>query len=228
MIRPSASHRLEAGFVAWIDAANYPCLGAKSALSRDQIEVVIAADLRNDTSDAAIHAGLVQTVARYRAHAELFRSFVVIFETAGDHTEGAFERALWERLQALTDLDRRRGYDHDKRVCDDPEEPDFSLSFGGEAFYAIGLHPNASRLARRFSAPAIVFNIHDQFVRLRASGVFDGLSEAINARDIALCGSKNPMLGRHGDVSEARQYSGRAVDEAWHCPLHRTDSETLP
>ena len=38
-------------------------------------------------------------------------------------------------------------------------------------------------------------------------------------RDEALTGSRNPMLARHGEASEARQYSGRAVDEDWRCPF---------
>ena len=39
-------------------------------------------------------------------------------------------------------------------------------------------------------------------------------------RDEALAGSRNPMLARHGEASEARQYSGRVVDDAWQCPFH--------
>jgi hypothetical protein len=35
---------------------------------------------------------------------------------------------------------------------------------------------------------------------------------------MALAGSINPMLARHGSVSEARQYSGRLVDEDWRPP----------
>ena len=91
--------------------------------------------------------------------------------------------------------------------------PHFSLSFGGEAFFAVGLHPNASREARRFGAPAIVFNLHDQFERLRADGLYDKLRRTILERDEALQGSVNPMLARHGEGSEARQYSGRKVDD---------------
>jgi hypothetical protein len=28
------------------------------------------------------------------------------------------------------------------------------------------------------------------------------------------------MLARHGELSEARQYSGRVVEEGWRCPFH--------
>ena len=100
-----------------------------------------------------------------------------------------------------------------------PTSPHFSLSFGGEAFFVVGLHPNASRPARRFERPALVFNLHDQFERLRDEGKYDKLRSSILDRDEALSGSINPMLARHGEMSEARQYSGRAVTDDWKCPF---------
>ena len=105
-------------------------------------------------------------------------------------------------------------------MSSDPDDPHFSLSFGGEAFFVVGIHPNASRPARRFAKPALVFNLHDQFERLRAEGRYEGMREKILVRDEALAGSRNPMLERHGAASEARQYSGRVVDEGWACPFH--------
>ena len=101
----------------------------------------------------------------------------------------------------------------------DPDDSHFSLSFGGEAFFIVGLHPNASRPARRFPHPTLVFNLHDQFERLRAEGKYEGMREKILVRDEALAGTRNPMLARHGEASEARQYSGRAVGDGWRCPF---------
>ena len=86
----------------------------------------------------------------------------------------------------------------------DPGNPHFSLSFGGEAFFVIGLHPRASRPARRFCRPVLVFNLHDQFERLREQGRYERMREKIMARDEALAGSPNPMLARHGEGSAAR------------------------
>ena len=85
----------------------------------------------------------------------------------------------------------------------DPDDPHFSLSFGGEAFFVVGLHPNAARPGRRFETPALVFNLHDQFDRLRANGVYDRLKATISARDIALAGSLNPMAQPFGQGLEA-------------------------
>ena len=68
----------------------------------------------------------------------------------------------------------------------------------------------------------MVCNLHDQFERLREDGRYAGLRDTILARDVAYSGSANPMLTDHGTSSEARQYSGRAVDPAWSCPFHRS------
>ncbi|HEX8417054.1 MAG TPA: YqcI/YcgG family protein, partial [Methylobacterium sp.] len=75
------------------------------------------------------------------------------------------------------------------------------------------------RPARRFSSPALVFNLHAQFEQLREAGRYEKLRASILQRDEALAGSHNPMLARHGEVSEARQYSGRVVDPTWRCPF---------
>ena len=45
------------------------------------------------------------------------------------------------------------------------------------------------------------------------------MRERILERDMAISGSPNPMLARHGESSEARQYSGRAVTSDWTCPF---------
>ena len=83
----------------------------------------------------------------------------------------------------------------------------------------IGLHPNASRPARRFARPMLVFNLHDQFEQLREQGTYEKMRETILARDEKLAGDINPMLATYGESSEARQYSGRQVAEDWQCPF---------
>ena len=55
---------------------------------------------------------------------------------------------------------------------------------------------------------------------------YEGLRSAILARDEALAGSINPMLARHGETSEARQYSGRAVEGDWVCPFRGRETGT--
>lgn len=60
---------------------------------------------------------------------------------------------------------------------------------------------------------------HDQFEQLRAEGRYERMRERILDRDAKLSGSINPMLARHGEASEAAQYSGRHVGDEWVCPF---------
>ena len=212
-------HPLAEAFRAFVRNPPFPCVGAKSALSRGTMRIVVARDITSGWDDMRIYPALLAFIARYRAQPDLFQSFAVVFEGPGDLSEEAFERNLWARAQSLSDKDAWLGLPHDSRVVGDPDSSHFSLSFGGEAFFVVGLHPRASRPARRFSSPVLVFNLHAQFERLRAEGRYEKLRASILERDEALAGSRNPMLARHGETSEARQYSGRAVDEAWRCPF---------
>ena len=205
---------------AWVREADFPCLGARAALAHGDLHTLVARDLDSAWDDLPIHAALKRFVTDYRAAPGPFRSLAVIFHGPDSLDEPAFEAALWRRLQSLSDKDAFAGEPYDPKVSSDPADPHFSLSFGGEAFFVVGLHPGASRPARRFAHPAIVFNPHDQFERLRADGRYGRLRETILGRDVALAGSANPMLADFGEASEARQYSGRAVGDDWRCPFH--------
>lgn len=201
---------------------DFPCVGAKSALANDRMKVMPARDLTSAWNDLQIHDALLDWAALDLPPDDL-RSFAVIFEGPRNLTEREFERAMWDRLQSLTDKDVWKEQPYDPSVSADPEHPDFSLSFGGSAFFVVGLHPNASRPARRFPNPTLVFNLHDQFERLREKGIYDRMRERILDRDVELAGDINPMLARHGESSEARQYSGRRVEDDWQCPFRRRE-----
>jgi hypothetical protein len=208
-------------FRTFLSRADYPCVGAKSALARGQMQFIVARDIRSAWDDLRIYAGLFNFAEMYRAKQALFQSFVLIFRGPDNLDEAAFESFLWKRIQSLTDKDIWHGQAHDARVSPDPSDPHFSVSFAHEAYFVIGLHPQASRPARRFAVPAIIFNPHDQFETLRQQGRYAGLHEKISKRDEALAGSRNPMLQAFGENSEAKQYSGRVVDASWQCPFRR-------
>ncbi|MBR0551354.1 guanitoxin biosynthesis heme-dependent pre-guanitoxin N-hydroxylase GntA [Stakelama marina] len=220
-----AQERLESLLFDHVSDRGFPCVGAKAALARGTLSVLACDRIDSGWDDVRIHDALLRFAESYKREPEMYRSFAVVFDGPGDLDEEAFERALWDRVQSLSDKDVWRGQNYDYRVSADPDNPHFSLSFGGEAFFIVGLHPNASRPARRFDRPALVFNLHDQFERLRAENKYEGMREKILTRDEALAGSRNPMLARHGELSEARQYSGRAVDGGWRAPFKYRGAE---
>jgi hypothetical protein len=217
--RHDAQAELESLLEAHVAARDFPCVGAKAALAKGTLSVLAANRIDSAWDDLRIHDGLLRFADAYREAPGLYRSFAVVFEGPDTLDEAGFEAAVWHRIQSLSDKDVWRGQPYDTRVSADPDSPHFSLSFGGEAFFIVGLHPAASRLARRFARPTMVFNLHDQFETLRADGRYEGMREKIMVRDEAIAGSRNPMLQRHGQASEARQYSGRAVDGDWRCPF---------
>ncbi len=217
-IPDNSDHPLVDSFIAFIGDREFPCVGAKAALKRNGMRFVVARDFNSAWDDLRILPALLDLAQSYRENPALFQSLVILFERGAPPNERAYEARLWERLQSLSDKDEWLGQNPDPRVTHDPDDPHFAMSFGGEAFFVVGLHPRASRPARRFEAPAMVFNLHDQFEMLRADGVYDKLRATILGRDLAVAGSANPMLAAHGSISAARQYSGRAVEDGWRCP----------
>lgn len=211
--------RLRQSFETFVREAAFPCVGAKSALSRGTLKTVACWSIVSAWDDVQIHRDLLAWAKDYRDDPGLFRSIAFVFAEPDDLSETQFEAALWERVQSLADKDAWLEQPYDERVSGDPDDPHFSLSFGGEAFFVVGLHPHASRPARRFAHPVLVFNLHDQFEQLRAEGRYERIRATILDRDLDLAGSVNPMLARHGEASEAAQYSGRAVGPDWQCPF---------
>lgn len=214
------SDSLSEEFRAFIRQSEFPCVGAKSALAREQIEIVTARDIRCAKDDRRIIERAYAFLRSHEAEPKMFTSFAVLFEGPRDLDERAFETHLWARLNALHRLDAEH-HGWSGEVSDDPAAPDFGFSLGGHAFFVVGFHPGSGRAARRFPCPGIVFNLHEQFRTLRARGQYGRMKETIIDRDIKLDGTANPMIAEHGAVSEARQYSGRAVGESWRCPFKR-------
>jgi FPC/CPF motif-containing protein YcgG len=218
---PERDRHLETAFRRFIAQSRYPCVGAKAALGRGGLVTLVCPKLTSGWDDLRIAHALIDWAHGWRREPRMFRSMAILFHEPRSLDEQGFEQAMWQRIQSLSDKDRWLGQRRDPRVSSDPSDPHFALSFGGEGFFAVGLHPRASRPARRFRVPAIVFNLHDQFERLRADGRYDTMRRTILDRDKAWAGSVNPMLVRHGEGSAARQYSGRVVPEDWVCPYRR-------
>jgi FPC/CPF motif-containing protein YcgG len=194
----------------------FPCLGARSAVNRGSYRFSLCPALASSAATAVLSRDLSAFVAEQPSLGADFTTYIASFAGPVPDSEKHFERLLWRQLQRLSDRDTAAW---DPAVSADPDDPHFSFSFAGRAFFVVGLHPRSSRWARIFAWPTLVFNAHYQFESLRVSGKFGRLQSLIRGRDIALQGSANPNLEDFGAVTEARQYSGRAVEEGWRCPF---------
>jgi FPC/CPF motif-containing protein YcgG len=206
-------------YFAFLNHKPFPCIGAKAALAGDHIKCFVADHMACPKDDQAILQFLYDFVDEYRKSDESFYSAAVFFKDPKRLNEEIFDALLWERLQALSDLDAAN-HGYDKRVNTDPASRQFSFSIKEEAFYIIGLHPASSRRSRQFAYPAFIFNPHAQFEKLKETNKYDFIRNAVRKRDLAYSGSVNPMLEDFGKSSEVRQYSGRAYDALWQCPLN--------
>lgn len=208
-------------FLEFIADNAFPCVGAKSALSHDAIDTHEFNELGEQDNDLLITDELSQFVEMIESQdgdSPIVHSFVAIFDGPFDMNEQQFESALWSQLWRLHKLDIDASNLPANDVSNDTNSPNFSLSIAGHPFFIIGLHPHASRMARRFSHPVMVFNSHRQFDKLKDDGRYEKMQAATRSRDVDLQGSINPNLADFGQASEARQYSGRKVGKEWKCP----------
>ena len=116
--------------------------------------------------------------------------------------EDQFEALMWEFLHELSanEVPPVRPL-----PLDEPE--DVGFVFGGRHLFVVGMHPHASRHARRFGIPTLVFNALSHVGPLRPHGRFDRMVARIRERDERLEGSINPSV----EAPRSAQFSGKRV-----------------
>lgn len=197
----------------------FPCVAARSAFNRHGYRFGLYPQMATMQSASAVCHDLYEFTREPDQPDDGFATFIAVFRAPSIDTELHFEQLMWQHLQLMHDVDAKH-FAWNESVSSDPQSARFSFSIGARAFFVVGLHAQASRRARGAPWPMIVFNLHEQFERLKSRGKYDMLSRSIRSRDLAYQGSVNPMLTDFGDRSEAAQYSGRAVGDDWQCPFH--------
>jgi FPC/CPF motif-containing protein YcgG len=209
---------IHAALRAQVHDPDFPCVGAKSIVNQNSYAFALYAELGSPDSTAGLALDLHRFNAERARLPGEFTSFIASFLEPKVRTPKDFESLLWQQLAALHEIDQPH-FDWNDRVSSNPEDAEFSFSFGGQPFFVVGLAPSSRRWARRFPWPTLVFNDHFQFQRLREANQFDRLKQVIRDRDEKLHGATNEMLEDYGTHSEARQYAGRRVGPNWRCPV---------
>ena len=221
---PANAQFVHNSFRALVQNPQFACVAAKSAFNKNNYRFGL---FDGEMGSPEMTAQLGQSLQRFVGEQDDvlrpvgFSTYVASFTGPLVFDEMQFEALLWKQLQMLHEADTTAW---DAAVSADPEQADFAWSFGGRGFFVVGMHPAASRLTRRFAFPTLVFNAHFQFEELRDGGKFGKMQTAIRGRDMNLQGSINPNLSDFGERSDARQYSGRAVEADWKCPFYAAQS----
>ena len=216
---PQAARKAYEDLQAHISNETFSCVGAKAALNGDLFRFGFYQKMNAPETNQLLAHDLRIFAAEQKNVETNFASFAAIFGDQVFENEFVWEESLWAQLKNLHEIDRKQ-FVWDTSVSSNPEDVNFSFSIAGTGFFIVGLYPKSSRKARRFSRMALVFNPHALFDRLRENGRYNRLQKTIRKRELKLQGSLNPNLSDFGTQSEARQYSGRAVEENWKCPFH--------
>jgi uncharacterized protein len=215
---PKQAARVHDALQALILDPEYPCVGSRSALNQSSYRFGFYDELASPEVTKGLARDLLFFTKEQPEIGGQFTTFIASFERPKAIDDVEFERLLWEQLRLLHDEDKQFNK-WDPSVSRNPEDPTFSFSFGGRAFFVVGLSPNNERWARKFPWPTLAFNAHFQFEELRESGQFERVQEVIRERDREIEGDTNPNLANFGEHTEARQYAGRPVGPDWRCPV---------
>jgi hypothetical protein len=218
MKKTSQKAAMLAAFQDFILKENHPCIMAQTVFEMDSVDFHSYANFGTRETGKFMMQDIKAYIENYDFNSNEFFTFIAGFDENTKYSEKEFEALLWQQLQHLHDLDNEPW---DPDVSNNADSEEFSFSLFKRAFYIVGLHPNSSRMARQSPFPAIVFNLHWQFEKLREMGSYQVVRDRIRQRDEELQGTINPMMEDFGKGSEAKQYSGRKVGKEWKCPFHK-------
>ena len=224
-LQQAEEHQILQEFENFILLRDHPCLMAQSVFSSHNLDFHVYPRLGSRETASLLLKDLRSYLNTYDAESDLVFTFLAVFKGRSFYSEEEYEQLLWRQLQFLHEADEKPW---DRDVESDPQSPDFSFSLEGKAFYMVGMHPNSSRKSRQAPYPAIAFNLHLQFEKLRQKDRYEQVKQRIRERDLALQGDINPMLEDFHEGSEARQYSGRKVGEEWKCPFLHKKNKNVP
>jgi hypothetical protein len=208
---------IENAYKHFIIKQKHPCVMANTVFMMEDYYLKVYDTITSNDIIDPILSDIEHYLDNYNFESNEFETLIFCFKNDAFQSEKQFENSMWNFLQKLHNHDDRE-WDHN--VSQDPDDPDFSFSIKGKAFYIVGMHPQSSRMARRAPYCTIVFNLHWQFERLREMGTYQAVKKRIRRRDKKLQGHINPVLRDFGKDSETKQYSGRDVEPQWKCPFH--------
>jgi FPC/CPF motif-containing protein YcgG len=210
------SNLIEQSFIKKILSENFSCIGAKASMTNASYEFCLLEKMGSEKSTHDLYMSLQSFAQKRQKMDKRFASFIACFSNHAEITPNQFEHLLWKQLYLLHQHDE---FEWDNRVSDDINNPYFSFSIAGEAYFVTGMCPDHPRKCREFSYPVLVFNSHDQFKYLKKINLFEKIKKIVRLRELKYNGSINPNAVDFGEQSEALQYSGLRASKDWQCPF---------
>ncbi len=216
-LRPLAD-KVQTAIQDMISQKDYPCMPALQSFHQNEYLVGLYRGFETGTDSESLVRDLLYFRQKQKSSASLYMSFWAVFPMQSIRDENEFEGHLWKQLSYLSTIGNANS-NWDPQFSSDPEDPRFCFSLNGEALFVVGVSPVASRKARRFPYPSLIFNYYDQFTALSELGKYDNIVRLNRQRELRFSGSLNPMVEKYGDHREAIQFSGRENPSDWKCPF---------
>lgn len=195
--------------------AEYPCLGARSAVQHGTAVHRSFSSLHDPSQLDALAEGL-RAFGDGAGHEGEPRSFIALFPSDSDADEEQFERSLWRLLLELHSRDAQAWPSDAPRI---PGARDFRFYFHGRPWFVVGMSPTLERASRHSPFPAFAFNPSAMFDHLRDSGQYERFAATVRSRDSRYSGAVYDSPLRHPELGDAPQYAGREFSATWQCPL---------
>lgn len=202
---------------ALVSQKNYPCVAAIHAVQKNDYQVGLFGHFGSGENGPALRRALLAYLEEQKRNGSTYFTYWAIFEPQ-DLSEEEHESALWRELSGLTS-EEEKSSDWQDGKSTEPSDEEFRFSLNGSELFVVGLHSRSSRAARRFYAPAMVFNVFTQFERLQTLGHYEKMVHTIRARERRFDGGVNPMVEQHGEKWETIQFSGKNNPASWKCPF---------
>lgn len=135
-----------------------------------------------------------------------FSSYMGLFPNEVLETQEAASTALFTLLLHMHAYDKAKGYEWATGISNNPKNPLFSFSLGGEAFFIPFMYKDAYAPARRSPIPFLVFNSHRLFQYLKDKGKFSSARNVIQKNQLRQYGFIPDLLHDYGDDLEFPQY----------------------
>jgi len=197
-----------------------PCIFGKSVIKSKNYDLKIYRSLTKIKSIMKLYNDLLtfKNIQKEK-YGNNFSSFIAVFLDEDISNEEDFDNKFWNILNILNQKDKLY-HEWDDSVSSSPSDSDFSFSFGGRAYFVLGMNQYSSRLSRKFKYPTLVFNARYYFDLLRENGTMDKYRDIIREKDSNTQGTINPNLINYSDNdSEAKLYSGMEMSADWICPF---------
>lgn len=223
---PDPKHQHFANMMkATVQAPTFPCLGAKSTFKTENMRFSFYDALGCPNSIKKLAQGLYFYIDEKKEinGGSAFTSFAAIFEGPYFPDFDSFEKTYFSVLYELHLIDKEK-YPWPSHIPKDPNAQKFAFCFGGKGFFVTGMGPVIPRLSRRFIAPVMVFNAHENFTALKENGIFDKIKPKIRAGDMMLEQNGHYVNSGVAEGRESAQYCGNPKDrKEFKCPFHKAE-----